>query len=120
VAHEWGHAFEAKSSGSRAAATEFLAHRTGGAAPVNFAAKFPLALYEPDEQGHDDDFGRHFGPNAAYYCGKSRTYGADPTPQAVEILSMGFEALHANPAKFAHDDPEYCTFILGILNGELR
>jgi hypothetical protein len=33
---------------------------------------------------------------------------------------MGIEALHQDAAKFAHDDPEFCAFIVGVLRGTFR
>ena len=40
--------------------------------------------------------------------------------QATEVVSMGLEQLHRDPSGFAKDDPEYCSFILGVLDGSSR
>ena len=33
---------------------------------------------------------------------------------------MGLQRLYEDPAGFAHSDPEYTKFLLGILDGALR
>lgn len=75
-----------------------------------------LSAYDEDEVGYQDDFGRAFGEGTtqAYYVGK--IYDENTT----EILSMGVQKLFEDPKGFAENDPEYCSFILGILDGSFR
>lgn len=114
--HELGHAIEVQMPGALAAARDFLAHRVKGQTLKQLKKLFPKRGFRLGEFGRDDDFGRFWGPGSveAWYVGKS--YGH----QATEIISMGLEALYIDPVGFATKDPEYCKFILGILDGSLR
>ena len=73
-----------------------------------------MAGYDETEIGRDDDFGKAFGKQDAFYVGKHYADGS------TEIISMGLEKLYKDPVKFAQDDPEYCAFLVGILEGSLR
>ena len=104
-------------SGTRTSSSErleFKKYRLKGQEPVELNTLF--SQFDPGERGADDDFGKLFGhkSSSAYYTGKD--YG----DHATEILSMGMEQLYKNPAHFARTDPEFCKFVLGILDGSLR
>lgn len=116
--HEFGHYLEGR-TGAGAAAREFLAHRVGDEklTSMNEVAKSVGrdGGYNGDEKGRSDKFGLFF-ENAveAAYVGKYYASGV------TEITSMGLQALYRDPVRFAKRDPEYCKFILGILDGHLR
>ncbi len=57
------------------------------------------------ELGIKDKFFKH-------YCGKYY-------PNATEILSMGFERMAREPAKFLTDDPDYFKFINDVMWGNI-
>jgi hypothetical protein len=96
-------------------AKEFLAYRVGDERPVRMKDKFPNYKYDRKETGRKDRFDHAFDEHSAYYVGKE--YAG---PHSSEITSMGVELLYRDPEKFAKSDPEYCKFILGILDGSLR
>lgn len=110
AAHEIGHLLEDKVPGWLDAARAFLGKRTMGEPFV------PLretdAAYTADEYGRKDRFEEVFGDDAMY-VGK---YYHDGT----EITSMGLEQLMADPAGFAHKDPEFAKFLIGLLHGHIR
>lgn len=112
--HEMGHHVEFRIPGAERAAKEFLAHRVGNQPLEQLRKVVPGARYRADELGRDDDFARAFGPEKAWYVGKHYSSGS------TEILSMGLEMLYNSPVHFAKNDPEYCKFILGILDGSMR
>ena len=112
--HEWGHALEAKIPGAakggvrnswrtvlemrlRPRFKRFS--RTAVTARANLAARM---IFEKA-------FRRE-----GWYVGKD--YGA----KATEIISMGLQYFHNDPSGFCQKDPEFATFILGILDGSLR
>ncbi len=117
--HELGHFVDARlvTGGRRAGevAREFLAHRVGDEKPARMKDLFPGYRYKREEMGRKDRFDRAFDLHSAYYVGKD--YGGT---HASEITSMGLELLHEDPGHFARADPEYCKFILGLLDGSLR
>jgi hypothetical protein len=113
VVHELGHALEARLAGVGDRAREFLAHRVGSEAPRPMNELTGSSRYRPDERGREDKFGAVFGDHAGYV-------GKDYGGRASEIMSMGIEQLHRDPARFAKDDPEYFRFVAGILDGSLR
>ena len=113
--HEAGHGIEEKMGGARAAVTAFLNARTAGdGPPVRFNEVLSGTRYDDSEIGNKDHFELAFGEKLAYYVGKRYRTGD------TEILSMGLEKLHDDPAGFARADPEYCALIVGVLNGSLR
>jgi len=112
--HEMGHALEYQVPSIKKASHEFLEHRVGNQKPEQLKKLFPDGPYRDDEFGRDDDFGKTFGKQSAWYVGKD--YGGDAT----EILSKGLEQLHESPIAFARDDPEFFKFVLGILDGSMR
>lgn len=111
--HEWGHQLEYRLPGVKQACADFLAYRAKGEKERSFSEVMPEGNYQPSERGVQDEFGRAFG-SRAWYVGKVYEDGA------TEILSMGLEKLYTDPAMFAKADPEYCKFVLGILDGSLR
>ncbi len=116
--HEIGHVLESRVSGIHKAAKEFLEYRTADTddLPMNdFMELEEDKRYRPDEIGNEDEFYAAFD-NYGGYVGKK--YKA--SDHATEIVSMGLEKLYLDPVKFARKDPEYCTFILGLLSGDLR
>jgi hypothetical protein len=114
VIHEFGHQLEYQLPGVAQAAQDFLQHRCGSQSPRRLKDVFPRAGYDETEIGRDDDFGKAFGKQDAFYVGKHYADGS------TEIISMGLEKLYKDPVKFAQDDPEYCAFLVGILEGSLR
>lgn len=116
--HEIGHALDARLTlgGEKALARslEFLRYRVGDEPFKPMAEVSPMAGYEADELGRKDKFDAAFPGSSAYYVGK----GYRGT--ATEILAMGMEKLYRDPAGFARQDPEYVSFIIGIIKGPLR
>ncbi len=118
VVHELGHAIDenVKAGGTKALerSLEFLAYRVGQERAAKLGRLFPGSGFRGDEVGRKDHFDRAFSGAEAYYVGKD--YGRSGT----EVLSMGLQKLHEDPVGFARNDPEYCKFVLGILDGGLR
>lgn len=114
VVHEFGHWLD-DAGGAGASAKAFLNYRVGDEPPTPMRTIAPHANYSINETGRKDRFDELFSdPNYAYYTGKE--YRGD----ASEITAMGLQALYERPADLATKDPEYCLFILGILDGSLR
>ncbi len=111
--HETGHAVETRMPGCLGAALQFVEHRCRGEKPIKMADKYGDA-YAAGETGRKDHFDRALDEHHAYYVGKD--YGGAGS----EVLSMGLEALYDDPEGFARKDPEYCAFVVGILDGSLR
>jgi hypothetical protein len=111
VAHEMGHLLEHKIPSWGRAAREFLEYRTAGEAASRLRDVSDRG-YGADEVGKRDRFADAFGEND-YYVGKQY-------PRATEITSMAVEKLMDDPSGFATQDPEFCKFILGLLDGSLR
>lgn len=106
--HEMGHAIERHKPGVLGAAREFLAYRVGDESPVSLKEAIG-GDYGDGETGRKDDFGRAFGPSAAYYVGKSY-------PDDTEVVSMGLDLMYSDPVHFAAADPEYFQFIAHVLS----
>ncbi|MGA4923547.1 hypothetical protein, partial [Bacillus subtilis] len=67
--------------------------------------------YSDNEMGRKDDFEKAFGnKNSAYYAGKEYSHNAS------EVLTMGVQLLYNDPSGFAKRDPEYCAFVVGVLD----
>lgn len=116
--HELSHGIEERMPGAHQACLDFLSERVKNEKPTNFREKFGDG-YRENESGRKDDFAKAFGDSlgaesSGYYVGKD--YGN----AATEVLSMGVELLYRDPSGFAKRDPEYCGFVLGILDGSLR
>jgi hypothetical protein len=124
IVHEFGHAIEHQWPEIAARSAEFLDYRVSGEQLRSLRSLFPKRNYDASERGRKDRFGQAFDKDAveAWYCGKE--YRHNPrkpdTRYATEILSMGLEKLITDPVKFAKKDPEFCAYILGILDGSLR
>jgi hypothetical protein len=112
--HELGHHCEYNLKGAHEACDEFLNYRRKGEKPQRYIDLFPNSDYKPHEKGIKDEFDKAFEPWYAWYVGKIYDH------PSTEILSMGIEKLYRDPAGFAAKDPEYCKFVLGILDGSLR
>jgi len=112
--HEMGHGIEHKMPEAQSAAQRFLKYRVKDEPLIKLKTVLPESGYGPGEQGRHDKFGADFGDYRAWYVGKHYEYGA------TEIVSMGVEQLYVDPIRFAQKDPEYCGFILGILDGSCR
>jgi hypothetical protein len=113
VVHEWGHHIEYNVPGAKKAAGEFLRYRLKGEKPQKLKDVLPQRKYKNDEIAAKDEFDKAFGPESGWYVGKIYSGGA------TEIISMGLERLYEDGAAFARKDPEYCKFILGVLDGSL-
>lgn len=111
--HEWGHHVEFSVPGAREAAQEFLRHRAGPDPLRKLSDLIPGRIYDPHEVAFEDEFKKAFGEHGPY-CGKQYPDGD------TELISMGLEKLYTDPGGFARKDPEYCAFVLGILDGSLR
>lgn len=113
--HELMHGVEANSPEIIQAIQEFRRGRIGDEKGVDLGNRFGLA-YSTGEIGYKDRFDLAFQGDeySAYYTGKK--YDSLST----EILSMGVEKLYEDPSGFARRDPEFCAFIVGILDGTLR
>lgn len=112
--HEIGHQLEYQSVSIRKAVREFLDHRIGNETPSKLKDLFPDSGYRDDEFGRGDEFGKAFG-NQKWYVGKHYNDGI-----TTEVIPMGLQKLYTDPTGFAEKDPEFCTFIMGILDGSLR
>lgn len=111
--HELGHALENNVPGIYEAAVAFLEARCKGDRAVAFKDLPGGGGYAASEAGRKDRFDQAFDGVSAYYVGK--TY-----QESTEIISMGIEKLYTDPVRFASKDPEYCAFIVSVLNGTLR
>lgn len=111
--HEIGHHLETH-TGIGHAAQGFLKYRVGDEQPQRMADLFPGIGYGPSEMGRKDRFDELFGTRSGYYVGKD--YGSTGT----EITSMGLQKFFNDPVDMASKDPEYTSFLLGILDGSLR
>lgn len=114
IVHEWGHNIEDVVPGVTEACQEFLKYRLKGEKPQRLQELFPQRNYESWEVGAKDEFDKAFG-DSGWYVGKIY-----PGGMGSEVLSMGLELLYNDPAKFARRDPEYCKFVLGVLDGTIR
>jgi hypothetical protein len=113
VIHEWGHHLENFLPGADKAVRQFLNHRLKGEKPQKLKTVLPTRSFDDSEHGAKDEFDKAFG-DSGWYVGKIYRDGQ------TELISMGLEKLWQNGPEFAQKDPEYCKFILGILDGSLR
>lgn len=120
--HETGHQIEMSNPEAKALGQAFLASRTKGESPVPFKKEFPQSFYGDDEVGSPDNFEATFAAvdgnsdsarMKAFYAGKRYESGD------TEVLTMGLELLHKNPAAFAKADPEWFDLVVGISTGRL-
>ena len=115
--HEMSHGIEHKIPGIKEAVHEFWSHRFGDEEPQQLNKLFPDNGFTDSEMGRKDQFEKLYGQGSAkaYYAGK---FYADSG--STELVSMGVEQLYRDGPGFARKDPEYCAFIVGILNGSMR
>jgi hypothetical protein len=113
--HEMAHGIEDVLPGAKSAAQRFLRHRVKDEPLRKLKEVLPDHGYGDWEYGREDDFAKALGAANAWYAGKKELSNG-----CTEIVSMGVEQLYQDPAGFARADPEYCAFILGILDGRAR
>jgi hypothetical protein len=118
MVHEMIHGIEQKVPGVLSACIAFVEYRCHGEKPTDMSEVSKGSGYKKGEEfGRKDSFDKVLGgrsKSAAYYAGK--VYGT----MATEVLTMGVEQFYRNPVEFARKDPEYCAFVVGILNGSAR
>jgi hypothetical protein len=125
-AHELGHVLESKPT-IRRAAVEFHAARCRPEDEVSIRDKYPDSGYHPSERGNPDKFADAikavYGENEfsdsqlrAHYVGKVYRDGSGNVG-ATEVVSMGLQMMHDNPAAFASADPEYFDFMVAVMTG---
>lgn len=138
VIHELGHIYESSDPSVREAAIAFHRHRCDESQNVKMKDVSPSAGYADSETGNSDDFRKVveavYKSNDPYedaelnesrvksrsaYLGKAYK-GDDGDVRATELISIGLELMHHNPAAFAKADPEYFDFMLGVVSGKIR
>ena len=114
--HEMSHGIEYKIPGVQEAAIAFLNYRVKDEPFSKLKEVIPYGgkYYGDWEEGRKDDFDKAFG-DSGWYAGKKLSGG-----EGTEIVSMGVQNIYEDPIGFAKKDPEYCAFILGVLDGSLR
>lgn len=122
VVHEYGHAIEHQWANVGKLSAEFLDYRVGPEKIEKLRHLFPKRGYGPEERGRKDRFDEVFGRIEAFYVGKEyrQNVRKASTRYGTEILSMGVEKLLTDPVTFAKKDPEFCAYVLGVLDGSLR
>jgi hypothetical protein len=108
TAHELGHMLEQHKPGVKDSIDAFLEYRLQGEESVDLGT-VPGGESMAGEKGRKNHFDRFFGEVSGHYVGKEYAGGS------TEILSMGIEALHDDPAGFCEKDPEYAQFVIGLL-----
>ena len=116
--HETMHFVEEHNPHVHERCVEFLKYRTQGE-DLQSLRELTGRGYDRKEVCRPDHF---FNP----YCGKAyeaRIRHGDNKGQveviATEVLSMGVERLVKNPIRFLREDPEYATFCLGLIRGDI-
>lgn len=118
VVHEMGHALEHQLPGVGAQAMEFVAHRTEGESLQKLSKLFPGAGYQRWETGKNFKSAA-LSAQENYYAGKVYKVGrAKVAP--TEVMAMGLQQLFRDPVGFAQKDPQFCMFVMGMLDGGLR
>lgn len=110
-AHEFMHWLEANNPQILKKSVEFLKSRTNGNSEERLQKLSPGSGYNRSEIVWKDEWEAKGGK---HYVGKIYRGGAGEL-YATEILSMGIERLHANPALFAYQDREYFLCVLKTL-----
>jgi len=105
VAHEITHLIERNTKTVTAASRGFLSKRANGETAKQLKRLAPGLGYKANEKAFKDKWEELGGD---VYTGKDY-------PISTEILTMGIERLHANPAKFYQTDPEYFEFVVKTL-----
>jgi hypothetical protein len=128
-AHELGHVLESQAT-LKKAAVDFHAARCRPEDEASIREKYPDSGYHPSERGNPDQFAKAieavYGKDEfvdsqlrAHYVGK--VYRDDSGKvMATEIISMGLQMMHDNPAALASADPEYFDFMVGLMTGAER
>ena len=104
VAHEITHVTEVR-GGVLQKALDFLALRSKGEKPVSLKKLTGVKSYKKWEFAYKDKWVELGG----------RAYAGKIYPDATEILTMGIERLHKNPAQFYKTDPQYFEFVIKTL-----
>jgi hypothetical protein len=112
--HEMGHGIEYKMPGVQSATLRFLNYRVKDEPLQKLKEVLPDSGYASWEEGRKDNFEKAFGKYSSWYVGKK------PNGNATEVVSMGVQKLYEDAEYFAQNDPEYCAFILGVLDGSIR
>lgn len=105
MAHEITHGTEIQNTEVLKKAVAFLKKRSNGEKPKKLKDLTGLN-YDKDEITYEDLWHARGG---SHYCGK------DYKETATEVLTMGIERLHKNPASFAQEDQEYFDFVVETL-----
>jgi hypothetical protein len=104
VAHEITHVTEVK-GGVLQQAFDFLQLRSKGEKPISLKRLTGVSQYKKWEVAYKDKWEELGG----------RVYSGKVYPDATEILTMGIERLHRNPAQFYKTDPQYFEFVVRTL-----
>lgn len=112
VAHELAHGLEAHNPEILRAAKAFREYRTQGEPLVKLKDIYPTSGYDDWEVCKKDRF-----LNA--YAGKVYSHPA-LVNRSTEVISMGMQWMHTDPARFRREDPEYFDFMVRVLKGEVR
>jgi SPP1 gp7 family putative phage head morphogenesis protein len=104
VSHELAHRMEEVVPSIRDLEKQFYERRTKGEAPRTLRSLTGISGYRPQEIARKDKF---LDP----YMGR------DYNGIAYEILSMGIESLVGGKYNIVKDDPDYASFIIGLLAG---
>lgn len=107
MVHELGHWLEHNTPDVRQKVFDFYDRRTAGY-PLERLRDVTGLNYKSSEVTRRDKF-----KNA--YAGKEYIWKG--SRWSTEILSMGIEAIYAEPEKFAAEDPDYFDFIYNLLRG---
>jgi len=105
LAHEYGHSIEHNSRAGALGALALIRERSRGQPERALQDIFPNSSYHADERTYEDSW-------QSPYTGK--WYQTDST----EVLSMGIEALVANPVKFLRTDPDHALHTLAVITGQ--
>ena len=118
--HEFAHMVEVANPHIQDSCQKFLNKRTQNELPMSLnelwlnapetthelKKQFPLGPYNDNEMAKPDNF---FNP----YCGKFYPNGE------TEIFSMGVVKLVQDPINFKKEDPEYFSFIVKLMRGDI-
>ena len=138
LVHELGHIYESSDPNIRDAAVAFQRHRCDESQNVKMSKLSQSSGYADSEVGNTDNFRKVveavYASTDPYedaelnesriktrsaYLGKAYKDKSGDTV-ATELISIGFELMHHNPAAFAKADPEYFDFMLGVVSGKIR
>lgn len=112
LAHELGHLLEDRKEGLISKLEAFVEYRCKGEGFTDIGGIAQGVM--KGEMGRKNEFDRFFPEIKAYYTGLVYKH-EDGSIYGTEILSMGLEALYEDPVGFMQADPEFATFVLGVL-----